>query len=90
LKAAVTAASALAEAAEITVDDLLLATGGAAPSLSDGAASRRTLADSVDDTRRREITRALAAREGNTSAAARDLGLSRVGLIKMMGRLGLR
>ena len=57
----------------------------------DGRASREaTLADAVADLERRMIAAALAATGNNHSASARQLGLSRVGLLKMMGRLGLR
>lgn len=49
-----------------------------------------TLADAVAALERRLITAALAATGNNHSAAARRLGLSRVGLLKMMSRLGLR
>ena len=48
------------------------------------------LAEAVANLERRMIAAALAAEGGNRSAAARRLGLSRVGLIKMMARLGVK
>lgn len=48
------------------------------------------LAAAVADLERRLILGALAATGGNHSASARRLGLSRVGLLKMMRRHGLR
>lgn len=49
-----------------------------------------TLAEAVSVLERRLIVVALAATGNNHSAAARRLGMSRVGLLKMMSRLGLR
>ncbi|MSR74910.1 MAG: FHA domain-containing protein [Planctomycetes bacterium] len=48
------------------------------------------LRDAVDDLERRAIERTLDACGGSISAAARQLGLSRPGLRKMLRRLGLR
>lgn len=39
---------------------------------------------------RRLISEAMQATEGNQSEAARRLGISRAGLIKKLGRLGLK
>ncbi|PKN54014.1 MAG: hypothetical protein CVU56_28760, partial [Deltaproteobacteria bacterium HGW-Deltaproteobacteria-14] len=58
-----------------------------ARALSDGPI---TLKDAVTDTERRVIEGALARTGGNVSQAARDLGLTRPGLYKVMERLGMR
>jgi DNA-binding NtrC family response regulator len=50
----------------------------------------RSLPEAVADLERRMISEALAATGNNHSAASRRLGISRVGLLKMMTRLGLR
>lgn len=88
LKAVVTSAAALAERTVVTLADLAFARSG------DPADTHPTtsvaLADAVADLERRMISAALAATGGNHSAAARKLGVSRVGLLKMMTRLGLR
>ena len=49
-----------------------------------------TLAQAIEEIERRMLSDALAASSGNQSEAARVLGLSRVGLIKKLSRLGLR
>jgi transcriptional regulator with GAF, ATPase, and Fis domain len=49
-----------------------------------------TLAEAIEEIERRMLSNALAASGGNQSEAARTLGLSRVGLIKNVSRLGLR
>jgi two-component system NtrC family response regulator len=49
-----------------------------------------TLPQATENLERRMIGAALAATDNNHSAAARRLGLSRVGLLKMMTRLGMR
>lgn len=91
LKAVVHSAAALLDPGgngTITPADLSFARNGeAAPS---EPAMPSTLADAVADLERRLITAALAATGNNHSAAARKLGVSRVGLLKMMSRLGLR
>lgn len=92
LKAVVAAAAALADPAGDGVlgpADLAFARTGEppAPAL---AGSPPTLAAAVADLERRLIAAALAATGGNHSAAARRLGVSRVGLLKMMRRLALR
>jgi transcriptional regulator with PAS, ATPase and Fis domain len=48
-----------------------------------------TLADARRQFEARYVRAALARAGGRTSAAARDLGLSRQGLAKLMGRLGI-
>jgi two-component system NtrC family response regulator len=48
------------------------------------------LDSAVNELERRLLRDALAATQGNQSEAARRLGISRVGLIKKLARLGLR
>jgi len=87
LKMVVSSAAALAEKGVITSADLAFARS------DDPATSTMTsvtLGDAVANLERRMITATLAATENNHSAAARRLGVSRVGLLKMMTRLGLR
>ena len=50
----------------------------------------RTLREAVDDFQRNLITRAVAKRDGNWSAAARDLNMHRSNLHNLAARLGLR
>jgi Response regulator containing CheY-like receiver, AAA-type ATPase, and DNA-binding domains len=88
LKAVVTSAAALAEGSAITPTDLAFARCGDPAAITQTVPT--TLAEAVADLERRLITTALAATGNNHSAAARRLGLSRVGLLKMMTRLGLR
>ena len=88
LKAVVTSAAALAEGNAITPADLAFARSGDPAAITQAAPA--TMAVAVADLERRLITSALAATSNNHSAAARRLGLSRVGLLKMMTRLGLR
>ena len=54
------------------------------------AISSLRLADARTQFERRAIDSALARNAGNRSRAARELGLSRQGLLKMMARLGMR
>lgn len=92
LRAVVTCAAALAGSGEIGLigpEDLIFARYGDAPHL-EHSSGYGTLAEAVEGLERRMICAALAAEEDNRSAAARRLGLSRVGLLKMMTRLGLR
>jgi two-component system NtrC family response regulator len=92
LKAVVACAAALAGSAGsglIGPDDLAFARYGDAVK-PEHAPSSGTLAEAVANLERRMIAAALAADGGNRSAAARRLGLSRVGLIKMMARLGVK
>ena len=97
LKAVVESAAALLPKGQRDVDaDLLsLAAGDAAtnrlPSDS-GASDERSglLERAVTELERRLISEAMHAAGGNQSEAARRLGVSRVGLIKKLARLGLR
>ncbi|MBX9635394.1 MAG: sigma-54-dependent Fis family transcriptional regulator, partial [Magnetospirillum sp.] len=73
----------------ISPADLVFARSGK-PADMTGPAMPTTLAGAVADLERRLITAALAATGNNHSGAARRLGVSRVGLLKMMSRLGLR
>jgi two-component system NtrC family response regulator len=84
----VSSAAALAEQAAITPSDLAFARSGDPGSVTTDTIA--TMADAVAALERRMIGTALAATANNHSAAARRLGLSRVGLLKMMTRLGLR
>jgi two-component system NtrC family response regulator len=74
---------------EIVVDaGLLTFARGDAPTAA--PAARRTLDDEIATLEARMITEALAASGNNRSEAARMLGISRVGLLKKLDRLGLR
>lgn len=53
-------------------------------------ASGGTLAEQVEELRRRRITEAVAAHDGNWAAAARSLGLHRANLHALAKRLGLK
>ncbi len=87
LKAVVDSAAALADpAGAIGPADLAFARTGEPAVVED----KRSLPQAIDDLERRMINGALAATGNNHSAAARRLGLSRAGLLKMMARLGLR
>ncbi len=94
LKAVIMCAAALTGSAGSGVigpDDLVFARhGDAAKPEQAPAAAPGTLAEAVAGLERRMIIEALTVEGGNRSAAARRLGLSRVGLLKMMARLGLR
>jgi DNA-binding NtrC family response regulator len=98
LKAVVEAAGALLPPGGQAVDAALLrlAAGEAEPEPSPGIATAEPheatglLDNAVAELERRLLRDALAAAGGNQSEAARRLGISRVGLIKKMGRLGLR
>jgi len=72
---------------EITVDALCFAKGGSAPS---AGSRRRTLDEAIAALEVRMITAALSETDNNRSEAARLLGISRVGLLKKLDRLGLR
>lgn len=92
LRAVVTSAAALADPAgdgAIGPADLAFARTGetALPATTE---PKGTLAEAVADLERRMIAAALTETGSNHSAAARRLGLSRAGLLKMMSRLGLR
>ncbi|ARN82873.1 hypothetical protein MCBRY_001548 [Methylocystis bryophila] len=88
LKATVECAAALTDPSHpaISIEDLSFAgRGRASPEASD-----ETLPEATAKLERRMIGAALVATDNNHSAAARRLGVSRVGLLKMMTRLGLR
>jgi len=91
MQAAISSAAALADPTgdgAITPADLAFARSGEpAPTIRPPAGS---LADAVAALEQAMITEALAETGKNHSATARKLGLSRVGLLKMMTRLGLR
>lgn len=88
LRAVIAAGTALAEGEVVTAADLAFARSGDAATIPPAAPA--TLAEAVTGLEQRMIAAALAATGNNHSAAARRLGLSRVGLLKMMTRLGLR
>ncbi|WP_455186163.1 sigma-54-dependent transcriptional regulator [Azospirillum palustre] len=88
LRAVVTSGAALAEGNAVTPADLAFARSGDPAALA--PIPPATLAEAVAELEHRMITATLAATGNNHSAAARKLGLSRVGLLKMMNRLGLR
>ena len=92
LRAMVEAAAALAHPGHESVDAELLRfvsgeTDEMAPPSRDAGGS---LSQAIAELESRMLTDALAAAGGNQSEAARTLGVSRVGLIKKMSRLGLR
>ena len=92
LRAMIEAAAALAGPGREPVDTGLLRFVAGdlddQPAPTPDAAS--TLARAIEEIERRMLSEALAASGGNQSEAARVLGLSRVGLIKKLSRLGLR
>jgi DNA-binding NtrC family response regulator len=89
LKSAIVCAAALASGGEpISPADLAFARSGATERLD--LPPPGTLADAIADLERRMIATALAETANNQSASARRLGVSRVGLIKMMRRLEIR
>ncbi len=98
LKAMVETAAALtpAEQTIVHVDLLQLAAGEApdefarADARSDTVQEVGVLDAAMGELERRLVKDAMAASGGNQSEAARQLGVSRVGLIKKLGRLGLR
>ncbi len=61
-----------------------------APTMAEGPGQPRTLKASVEMAERHAVELALARAEGNVTQAAKDLGLSRPGLYKVLVRLGLR
>ena len=79
---------------ELDADTLSLAAGeapGTAAMVGSGTDERGGLLDqALTELERRLISEAMQAAGGNQSEAARRLGISRVGLIKKLGRLGLR
>ena len=91
LRAVIEAASALAESGRGTVDSALLRFAtGEADELTPAAATTGLLAEAIAEVETRMLREALVAAGGNQSEAARALGVSRVGLIKKVARLGLR
>jgi two-component system NtrC family response regulator len=92
LRAMVEAAAALAAPAADVVDAALLrfVAGEADEAASPSATATGSLAVAIAGLETRMLREALAAAQGNQSEAARLLGISRVGLIKKMGRLGFR
>ncbi len=92
LRAMIEAAAALAGPGNEPVDAALLRF--VAGEMDDAPAPARgspsTLAHAIEEIERRMLSNALSKSGGNQSEAARALGLSRVGLIKKMSRLGLR
>lgn len=92
LKAAVECAAALADpgGAVISAEDLNFARNGGVSVAPSADALDETLPAATEKLERRMIGAALIATDNNHSAAARRLGLSRVGLLKMMTRLGFR
>ena len=92
LRATMEAAAALAAPGRETVDAALLQfVAGETDELSPPAeVAGGSLADVIAGVETRMLKDALEAARGNQSEAARNLGVSRVGLIKKMSRLGLR
>lgn len=96
LRAAVEAAGALLHAGSDHVDAELLrfATGAEPPPASSAYAPAGDAVGLLDaailELETRLVTEAMKASGGNQSEAARRLGISRVGLIKKLGRLGLK
>jgi len=76
---------------EAPTGDLAVAATGLRDGSGGGAdAGVGPLDAAVNELERRLLRDALAATQGNQSEAARRLGISRVGLIKKLARLGLR
>jgi len=92
LRAAVECAAALAPKAatgiSVSASDLAFATGEAATAMP--VATNQTLEEEIAALERRRISEALDRTGRNHTHAARELGLSRVGLLKKMDRMGLR
>jgi DNA-binding NtrC family response regulator len=94
LQSLIDCAAALAEpeAAEgeilLGLDALAFARG--APAEAPASTTRRSLDDEIAALETRLIAAALTEARDNRSEAARNLGISRVGLLKKMARLGLR
>ncbi|HEY8880210.1 MAG TPA: sigma-54 dependent transcriptional regulator [Roseateles sp.] len=94
LKAIVESAGALLlpEQNEVDTELLRLAAGDSSepPRGAEPAAGTGVLDAALNELERRLIQDAMSAAGGNQSEAARQLGVSRVGLIKKLSRLGLR
>ena len=95
LRAAVECAAALAipgaAGTIVNAADLAFAVGDTPPSIGSGAAiAPRSLEEEVAALERRRIVEVLQRTGRNHTHTARELGLSRVGLLKKMDRMGLR
>ena len=92
LRAVVESAAALLLPPQREVDAALLrlAAGEAEPAVVDMQESPGLLDNAIAELERRMLREALHSSSGNQSEAARRLGISRVGLIKKLQRLGLR
>jgi two-component system NtrC family response regulator len=90
LRAVVEAAAALADPGSTVIDAGLLRFVSGDAEEAPAAAANGSLAGVIADVETRMLRDALLAAGGNQSEAARVLGISRVGLIKKMTRLGLR
>ena len=89
LRATVEAGAALASGAPVDAA-LLRFVSGETDEMAPPRAAGGSLSQAIAEMESRMLTDALAAAGGNQSEAARTLGVSRVGLIKKMSRLGLR
>ena len=90
LRAMVEAAAALTGPGAIDAALLRFVAGEGGESLPPSSPGAGSLSGAVAEIEYRMLSDALAASGGNQSEAARTLGLSRVGLIRKMARLGLR
>ncbi len=92
LRAMIEAAAALAGPGGEPVDAALLrfVAGELQEPPAPAPAGASTLGDALEAVERRMLSEALAAAGGNQSEAARTLGISRVGLIRKLARLGMR
>jgi two-component system NtrC family response regulator len=93
LQSLIDCAAALADrgGTEIVIDaDALRFAQGDVPAAAMSAPGRRSLDDEIATLETRMIREALAESGNNRSEAARLLGISRVGLLKKLDRLGLR
>ncbi|HWU01358.1 MAG TPA: sigma-54 dependent transcriptional regulator [Novosphingobium sp.] len=88
LRAAVECAAALGQGLLIEVEDLAFATGSGEPVQT--VQQPQTLEEEVAALERRRIMEALERTGHNHTHTARELGLSRGGLLKKMDRMGLR
>ncbi|SFG50860.1 two-component system, NtrC family, response regulator [Novosphingobium sp. CF614] len=88
LRAAVECAAALAEGSAINVHDMTFATGAGEP--VHALLQTQTLEEEVIALERKRIVEALERTGHNHTHSARELGLSRAGLLKKMDRMGLR
>ena len=86
LENAIERAVVLARDAAITREDLLLEAGSRSPARAAGGG---TLQEALDEAAAARIRAALAAADGERTAAARALGVDRTTLYRLMRRLGL-